>query len=307
MSVETWLILTAAALVIVVGPTVVGLTGVVRMRHGARQNASRTMPRRSWRPTILSALLFILAFNVTFFLQELFLVLPKALTPGLRPTLFHNNHSWDGDNPLAALFQGTGAPATLIMGLLCLGLWRRMRGCPIATRLLLFWMAYCGCLMALPQVAMGAINSASDVGMAMTYLQWNAGVRVGAGLAALIALVMIALHLTHDVLELAEADQLRDASARTRFVFRMVTLPALIGMLLVLPFRVPRELIEIVIVPLLVVVPGVAWIQASAWRARDARAGGGTITTSSIAYALAAVLLLLLIFQFVLRPGIRFY
>jgi hypothetical protein len=32
-----------------------------------------------------STLLYTLAFNLTFFIQELFLVVPKALTPGLRP------------------------------------------------------------------------------------------------------------------------------------------------------------------------------------------------------------------------------
>ena len=39
---------------------------------------------------------------------------------------------------------------------------------------------------------------------------------------------------------------------RTRWVFRMVTLPALLGTVLVIPFRVPRELLEVVLVPLLV-------------------------------------------------------
>ncbi|WP_157123717.1 hypothetical protein [Allosphingosinicella indica] len=36
-----------------------------------------------------STLLATLAFNLVFFVQELFLVLPKALTPGLNPTLYH--------------------------------------------------------------------------------------------------------------------------------------------------------------------------------------------------------------------------
>jgi hypothetical protein len=55
------------------------------------------------RRALSSALLHTLAFNLTFFVQELFLVVPKALTPGLHPTLFHNNHHWEGTSPLAAL------------------------------------------------------------------------------------------------------------------------------------------------------------------------------------------------------------
>ena len=68
---------------------------------------------------ISSALLCTLAFNLTFFLQELFLVIPKALTPGLYPALFHNNHTWTGSNPIAGLLQVTGALADLGSGLLC--------------------------------------------------------------------------------------------------------------------------------------------------------------------------------------------
>ena len=41
-----------------------------------------------WRPVAHSMLAYVLAFNLTFFIQELFLVLPKALVPGLQPTLY---------------------------------------------------------------------------------------------------------------------------------------------------------------------------------------------------------------------------
>ncbi len=42
------------------------------------------MVRWDWKLTLASALLYALAFNLVFFVQELFLVLPKALTPGPR-------------------------------------------------------------------------------------------------------------------------------------------------------------------------------------------------------------------------------
>jgi len=37
----------------------------------------------NWKLTSASALIYTLAFNLIFFIQELFLVLPKAFTPGL--------------------------------------------------------------------------------------------------------------------------------------------------------------------------------------------------------------------------------
>src|SRR3546814_11139599 len=71
-----------------------------------RQAAPASACRWNWPLTSNSALIYTLAFNLVFFTQELFLVVPKALTPGLRPTLYHNNHGWEGDHPLASLFQG---------------------------------------------------------------------------------------------------------------------------------------------------------------------------------------------------------
>lgn len=297
-----WL-LGAAASTILAGPLALGLAGAVSAR---RTDAAPAMAA-GWRPTAASTLLYVLAFNLTFFVQELFLVLPKALTPGLRPTLYHNNHSWEGTNPLASLFQGTGALATLSLGLLCLWLLRRPRQRSDGARLFLFWMAYCGCFMALPQVVIGALSQGSDVGMAMEYLQLGQAARSAAGVLALGLMPLVALQLRRPALELADAPaRIAGPGARTRWVFRMVTLPALLGTALVVPFRVPRELLEVLLVPLLAVVPGIPWIQAGAWRLRDARPNAAGAVPSP-AYLLAAAAGLLLFFQLVLRPGIHFY
>ncbi|KZC29159.1 MULTISPECIES: hypothetical protein [Rhodanobacter] len=299
----TW-ILATAALTIVAGPLALGLAGFISARA---PHAAPAAPVPGWRLTAASTLLYVLAFNLTFFLQELALVLPKALTPGLQPTLYHNNHSWEGTNPLAALFQGTGALATLAVGLFCLWLLRRPRPWSNSTRLVLFWMAYCGCFMALPQVVVGALSPGSDVGMAMGYLQLDAGARLGAGLLALGLMPLVALLLRQPALAIADSPAaIGSPGARTRFVFRTATLPALLATALVIPFRIPREWLEVVLVPLLVVLPGIPWIQAGAWRTRGAAANGAA-TTWPLAYLFAAVVALLLFFQLVLRAGIRFY
>jgi hypothetical protein len=104
--------------VLVFGPLLLGLSGLFHARRGGYRSPEPAVPW-NWKQTISSALLYTLAFNLTFFIQELFLVLPKALTPGVRPTLFHNNHSWEGENPLTSLFQGTGALAILLSGVVC--------------------------------------------------------------------------------------------------------------------------------------------------------------------------------------------
>jgi cation transport ATPase len=143
--------------------------------------------------------------------------------------------------------------------------------------------------------------------MAMSYLHFGETARIGAGLLALGLMPVIALQLRRPALELARVrEHIEGPGSRTRFVFRVITLPALLATALVIPFRVPRELIEVLVVPLLVLLSGVPWIQAGAWRVCEARANG-TATVPSLAYLFAAVLGLLLIFQLVLRPGIRFY
>jgi hypothetical protein len=297
------LVAVAALLALVVGPLLLGVRGL----SAARRLGTVTVPRRAWdwRLTITSALLYALAFNLTFLIQELFLVLPKALTPGLRPTLFHNNHSWEGENPLASLLQGTGALAIFVTGLICAFLVKRRVGSSTA-RLFLIWMTCNGFLQSLLQVVIGSVEPRNDVGMAMDYLRLGAPAKTAAALTALIAIAAAALWLRRPLLSLAQSgDDIADARARIRFIFRAATLPALAAILLIIPFRVPRNWVEVVAVPLVVTIVGIAWIQSGAWAATEK--ASGNLGSRSIMYAASALAILLLIFQIVLRPGIRFY
>jgi hypothetical protein len=301
MQLHTKIVLSAVVFVVVVGPLLLALLG-------RAQRAPSAMPLPApwpWKLTFLSALLYTLAFNLTFFIQELFLVLPKALTPGLRPTLFHNNHSWEGQHPLASLFQGTGALATLLVGLACLLLVRRGASRPV--RLPLIWMAYCGIFMALPQVVIGALSAGSDMGMAMDYFELKPPAKTIAALIALGAIPPLARLLVSPLLGLADhRSRIATARERSRFMFQVATLPAFAAIALIVPFRVPREPIEVVLLPLIVTVVGIAWIQAGAWRSPEVEANGAEPRVS-IGHALGAVLLLFTIFQGLLRPGIAFY
>lgn len=297
----------AAVLILIAGPLLLGLAGWIHTRRASPGADSDLVTPWDWKLTTMSALLYALAFNLTFFIQELFLVLPKALTPGLRPTLFHNNHSWEGENLLASLFQGTGALAIFLTGVVCALLSWRGLGSSTAVRLFLFWMAYSGLFMALPQVVIGAISPQSDVGMAMAYLDLGATAKTVAALIALAAIPPIAVLLRRLLLDLAGGmDNIASARGRNFFIVKIATLPSLIAIPLVILFRMPRDWIEVVMVPMVVTVIGIAWIQADAWRIDGVRSGGGS-AAGSIAWPLSAVSFLFLIFQLLLRPGIRFY
>jgi hypothetical protein len=275
----------AVALVLVGGPLSLGLAGLIHARRAPAEAARGCTTPWNWKLTLTSALLYTLSFNLIFFTQELFLVLPKALTPGLRPTLFHNNHTWEGEHPLAKLFQGTGALATFLTAIACALLLRRA-SVRSPMRLFLIWMAYNGFFQSLPQVIIGAVNRRNDVGMAMDYFGLSSITKTIAALVALIAIPAAALYLTRPVLCLAEdpAD-VADARARTRFVFQVATLPAVAAIELIIPFRVPRDLIEVVVLPVVVTLIGIAWMQTGAWRISDVKVGGSW-GNGTIAYPL---------------------
>lgn len=298
----------AIAACLVVGPLLLGVGGVVRSAR-ARARAPEDAPSfRSWwdwRLTASSLLLYTLAFNLTFFIQELFLVIPKALAPGLEPTLYHNNHSWEGDHPLVGLLQGTGALAILATGLLALALLRFSSRRNATVQLFLVWMAYNGIFQALSQLVMAAIFPANDVGMALDHLGFSSAEKLVTALSALVLIPIIALALPPHLLALATAeDRATSPRTRTRHIFLIATLPAFLAILLIIPFRIPREWIEVAVLPVIVTWMGIVWMQAGAWRAKAVPFLGRL--DLSVAIPLSAVITLLVLFQLILRPGISF-
>jgi len=243
--------------------------------------------------------LYALAFNLTFIVQELFLVIPKALTPGLKPILFHNNHDWSGHHPFERLFQGTGALATVIMAS-GFALWLAARPPrSAAARLFLAWMVFHGFLGALPQVLVGALLARNDVGMAMDFFGMTDLQKASAAILALGAIGAVCLWLTPRFARFT-------GGAPSSAILQTVTAPAALGVLLIMPSRVPGGLDQVVIVPVAVALIGVAWIQGSAWLAdyRDPTVSDGPLR---LAIPVVAALVQVLIFQLLLRPGIRFY
>jgi hypothetical protein len=296
------LVLWIGALAAFGAPLVFGLAGL----FGRAPPASG--PRLNWdlRLSAASCLHYVLAFNLVFIVQEIFLVAPKAMTPGLHPVLFHNNHNWTGDNPLASLFQGTGALAILLVGLTALAWLERQPPADLNLRLPAFWVAFQGVFQSLPQVVAGSALPQNDVGMAMDYLRLAPAAMLAAGVIALASMAAVGIALSRSVLELAD-DPARIGSRgrRTAFAFQAATLPAVLGTLLVLPFRIPGSPDQVVLVPVMVALIGIAWVQAFAWRASQVRPAPVT-GRPSLVLPLAALAVVLALFQLVLRPGIAF-
>lgn len=280
-------------------PLGIGLLGWWRCRPEPPPRED-LVPRRL---SLQSLLAYVLAFNITFFIQELFLVVPKALTPGLRPTLYHNNHGWEGTHPLEYLFQGTGAAAILVSGLVFAWLARRGAGATEARRLFVLWMAYHGLFQSLPQLAFAAVAPGSDSGQALDWFGLGAGAELAVSVAGVAAIVIAGLYLTSRFLELGPA--MTSGRDRNSFVFFAALLPAILAIPLVILFRVPREWTEVVIPTVAVPMIGLIWVQATAWR--TSVSPSPPAPSRSLAIPSALVIGLLLVFQLVLRPGIPFY
>lgn len=294
-------IVLAMAAVFLGGPTLWSLVMLVRSPRWSGPRSGW-----DWSLSLASALAYALAFNIIFFIQELFLVVPKALTPGLKPTLFHNNHSWTGQNPLAELFQGTGALAAVVTGV-AFAIWATRRA-PRALGLRLFvtWMALLGLLEALPQVLIGTVIPQNDVGRAMVYLQLHEAAKIAASAGALAAMALACGLATPLVLSLVPGAEAQGPRGRARTVFRYAVLPALLAIALIVPFRVPGAPIEVLFPPAAATLVAATWLQAWSWHAPRAPAGAPS-QRWTLPGLLAALVALLAVFQVALRPGVPFF
>ena len=262
--------------------------------------ARRDLPGISDRSVTGSVLLCALAFNLTFVWQELWLVIPKALTPGLHPILFHNDHDWTGSAPIAELMQGSGAVATLVSGLGFAYSLTRVRNASGSLRLFCFWMAFQGLYQSLIQLAVGTLLPGNDVGRALAHL--NVG---QAGRIALLLVAVAAMAYTGLTLVRRFPTEKDDSSLTFATMPGVLLISALLSVLVVIPFRLPRNLIEAALIPLIVNVIGAGWtilainiLPSGSPLARPVRAG-----IAGPALSLVAVLL---IFQLILRRGISF-
>lgn len=260
----------------------------------------RRAPGEPAWPGASSVLLSALAFNLTFFWQELWLVAPKAVTPGLHPVLYHNDHSWTGQSPVAELLQGTGAVATVVSGLVALVLLARLPRAGATWRLFLFWMAFQGLFQSITQVAVGCVVPGNDVGRALAYLgaeAWQKALLLVGDCAAM-ALAGWGLAVLRPAGIAAHGPTL----ARGFAAAMLVTVA--LSVLLVIPFREPRDLVEVALVPAVVNLVGAGWLVLATavgrWPAPRSEPAGAVLWPSMALVALLAV------FQIVLRPGVKF-
>lgn len=286
-------------------PLLVGLAAIVWPRSSTPPTAREPGSGSSLSMIYVSTFFYTIAFNVVFFVQELFLVIPKAFYPGLEPTLFHNNHSWTGDAPIAQLFQGAGALAIFVLGIAAMAALKGTRGAAGQWRLGLFWIAQQGIVQSLPQVPSGVLEPGTDVGDAMNYLALPMPVQIAASFVAVGVMALALISLSGTLQEFAPPNT-KTRGARIAFAVKAALLPALFAVPLIAPFRSPQQDLTHLLMPqLMFVVLGVPWLVGAAWLARREPVVHVAFRVDWKPVALAAAILAF--FQLVLARGIDFF
>lgn len=270
--------------------------------RGMRGRPARDQYRPRFRHIALSAITFALAYNLAYFWQELWLVIPKALTPGLTPYLFHNNHYWEGEAAIASLWQGTGAFAIILSATVLMIVLRSAPPRRAAWRLLFAWGVLLAMMQGLLQVPIAVMDPGTDVGQAFDYLGWPDWWRMTLALLALAALPFVARSAVSHFLAIGP----QPVSAPTRRIFWTAAVPAVFGLIITVAFRWPAPLGHLIIRPIIATAIGLFWMAALCWTVRPTAPVASARTAAFPWRWMFAMLLLLAFFQLVLRPGIAF-
>lgn len=252
-----------------------------------------------------SAVLYALAFNLIFFIQELFLVLGKK-TLGLESTLYHNNHTWLGEHQMTLLMQGSGALAIFLVGLICLAIFKFFQNSKSLWKLFLVWMAFHGLIQSIPQVMVAYLDPGTDVGEALVgYLDLGQAVLIFLAVVSLIATIMLSIWFSGPLLEFAAKDvDLNNPKVKLKYIRFIAVGGAMLGGVLVIPFRILP--MSQAITPFVVFVFSIPWIWAAAAKREPERRNSNIVNEKIYWRPIACLILLLAFFRLVLAPGLTF-
>ncbi len=288
---------------LLVVPLVWGSYGYFKTRK-VSNNALPADRRSATNLIINSAVLYALAFNIIFFIQELFLALGKRWL-GLKATLYHNNHNWEGNHPMESLAQGYGAASIFVAGLLFLFIAYQTKRSDHWSHVFILWLAFQGLAQSIPQFITGKVAADTDTGQAFTYLGIGEGLGILISIAGIIAMLYLCMLFSKYFLRLAPTVQaVSTASARSGYLFRIAVLASLIGIVLIIPFRIMPW--DRAIAPVMVTLISIPMVFAHGWRVSITETINSRIHHKILTVPVVLLLILLLIFQLVLAKGVPF-
>ncbi|HEY6505666.1 MAG TPA: hypothetical protein VIZ28_16940 [Chitinophagaceae bacterium] len=288
-------------LLLLVLPIVWGIYGYIKTKKEKSQAVESA--GSPWPLIINSAVLYALAFNLIFFIQELFLALGKHWL-GLKAYLYHNNHNWEGSHPMEGLAQGYGATAIFITGVICLLIARRIKLSTHWLQLFFLWMAFQGLAQSLPQFITASMAPDTDTGQAYTYLGITDKVGMLITFAGIILMLLTGVAYSQYLLQLAPSDNhIRIASRRFNYLFRIAVAASVIGIMLIIPFRIMPW--SRATAPVFVTLLSVPMVFANAWKTKVAYSINSRVNRKVFAWPIIFLVILLLVFQLILAKGVE--
>ena len=288
-------------LLLLVFPVIWGLYGFLKTRKDPKQSVEKKSS--SWPLVINSAVLYALAFNLIFFIQELFLALGKKWL-GLKAYLYHNNHNWEGEHPMEGLAQGYGVAAIFITGVACLLIARRIKFSTHWIQLFFLWMAFQGLAQSLPQFITAAMAPDTDTGQAYTYLGIIDKVGLLITIAGIILMLLTGMAYSQYLLQLAPSNNyIATAANRFNYLFRIAVAATVVGIMLIIPFRIlPWSRAT---APVFVTLLSVPMVFAHAWKAKAGYTINSNVNRRVFLWPVIFLVVLLLIFQLILAKGVE--
>lgn len=290
-------------LALLVVPIIWGIYGYFKTRSLNNIPSSSHSSPSAWPLIINSAVLYALAFNLIFFIQELFLALGKRWL-GLKAYLYHNNHNWDGDHPMERLAQGYGAVAILIVGIICLFIARGMKRSPHWVQLLFLWMSFQGFAQSLPQFITAKAAPDTDTGQVFTYLGIGETEGIIITIAGIVTMLVIGASYSRYLLQLAPTTEQTDKPGkRFSYLFKIALVASLIGIVLIIPFRIMPW--DRAIAPVAVTMISIPMVFANAWKVKDINPVNNEVNDKIFIVPVLILTAVLLIFQLILAKGIE--
>lgn len=259
----------------------------------------------SYITLINSTVLYALAFNLIFFLQEFFLVLGKKAI-GLKAILYHNDHNWEGEHPMTLLMQGSGALSIFLIGLICLVIFQLIRRSEGIWKLLILWLAFHGLIQSIPQVMVAYFDSGTDVGEALVgYLQLSQIFLIILGITSMIAIAMISIWFSKQLLQFASNDvDLNNTKVKFEYIRFIAVGAAIMGSILVVPFRILP--ISQAITPFIVMIFSIPWVWSAAAMSKPVIRIPNRINEKIYWSPIVLLVLLFVFFRLVLAQGLEF-
>jgi len=286
--------------ILLIGPILWGWRNWVKYR-----GISAPKDKANYITMINSAVLYALAFNLIFFLQELFLVLGKKAL-GLKSLLYHNNHIWEGEHPMTLLMQGSGALSIFLIGLICLVIFKYILNSKSIWKLFFLWLAFHGLIQSIPQVMVAYFDPGTDVGEALVgYLNLSQPFLIILAITSMTAIAMISIWFSKQLLEFISNDvDLNNPKVKFKYIRFIAVGAAIMGSILVVPFRILP--MGQAITPFIVLVFSIPWTWSAAAISKPITGTSNRINEKIYWSPIILLVLLLIFFRLVLAPGLEF-